>query len=66
MSMLRYRRLHLLLVLPLLLVAIVPARAGTRVQSAQLKLFLPMMIVPPAASPFGFAVRSNARDPVLP
>jgi hypothetical protein len=65
MSMLRYRRLHLFLGLLLLLVAIVPAQAQPRVQSAQFKLFLPMMISPPAASPFGFDVRSHASDAAL-
>jgi hypothetical protein len=65
MSMLRYRRLQLLLVLPLLLIAIVPAQAGTRAQSSQYRLFLPLTIVPPQASPFGFDVPYSASDIAL-
>ncbi|MEO7910739.1 MAG: hypothetical protein ABIV47_13920, partial [Roseiflexaceae bacterium] len=61
----RDRRLQLLLALSLLLVAILPAQAGSRTQATQFKLFLPMMIVPAAASPFGFDVRSNASDTAL-
>jgi hypothetical protein len=62
MSMLRYRRLPFLLALSLLFVAILPAQAGPRAQTTQFKLFLPMMIISAAASPFGFDVRSNAGD----
>src|SRR5262249_33483581 len=64
-NMLRYRRGLLLLTLSFLFVALVPAQAGLRAQSAQFKLFLPLMIVPPAASPFGFDVRSYASDAAL-
>jgi hypothetical protein len=60
-----YRPLQSLLVLSLLLVAILPAQAMPRAQSAQFKRFLPMMITPAVASPFGFDVRSNASDVAL-
>ncbi len=63
--MLLYRRLQLLLALSLLLIASIPAQAGPRAQSAQFKLFLPMMITPSSASPFGFDVRSNASDTAI-
>jgi hypothetical protein len=60
-----YRRLQLLLALLLLFVAILPAQASPRAQAAQFKLLLPMMLMPAAASPFGFDVRSNASDTAL-
>jgi hypothetical protein len=63
--MLQYRCLQLLLLLPLLLAAAVPAQARLRAQSAQFKVYLPMMAIPPAASPFGFDVRSYASDEAL-
>ena len=63
--MLRYRRFQVLPALLLLFIAILPAQAGPRVQSAAYQVFLPMMIIPSAASPFGFDVRSNASDTAL-
>src|SRR5215212_3580622 len=67
MNMFRYRhhRLHLLLALLLLFVAILPAQASPHAQATQFKLFLPMMLIPSTASPFGFDVRSNASDTAL-
>jgi hypothetical protein len=63
--MLRYRRSQLLLALLLLFGTLLPAQAGPRVQPAAYQVLLPMMIMPSAANPFGFDVRSNASDTAL-
>nr|MDQ2997051.1 hypothetical protein [Chloroflexota bacterium] len=61
----RHRRLHVLLALSLLFVALLPAQASQRAQATQFKLFLPMMLIPSAASPFGFDIHHTVSDAVL-
>jgi hypothetical protein len=67
MNMFRYRhrRLQLLFALSLLFVTILPAQAGPRAQATQFKLFLPLITIPAAASPFGFDVHYTVSDAVL-
>jgi hypothetical protein len=61
----RARRLQVLLVLVLVLVAILPAHASPRAQSGPFRLFLPLMVAPASASPFGFDVHYSVSDTVL-
>src|SRR4051812_41877020 len=65
MQMFRYRRFQLLLALGLLFVALLPAQASPRVQTAPYQLFLPMMLAPASASPFGFDVPLSANDAAI-
>jgi hypothetical protein len=58
------RRLILLLVLPLTLAAF-PIAAQPRHNTDQHEVFLPLMIMPPTANPFGFDLRSFVGDSVL-
>jgi len=63
--MVHYRRFPLLLALLLLFVAILPAHAGSGLQSGPFHVFLPITIIPVARSPFGFDVRSYASDSAI-